>query len=572
MRPWQEYITAIQTGKRTAGKLEKLAVDHCLNLARRYDFDEDEAERVLNVVHQFRHTKGKWQGKRFNLMPHQSFFFAYLFGLKRPDGTRLIREAMQCMAKKGGKSEIAGAVAVLMTFFDGEPTAECYAVANKVEQALFCWKSAKKICTQLCDDFPDFAANFKFYDNQQQHVLWNISNESFFKAIPTDGKTLDGVNPHLAVIDEYHEALDTSVPDNMASGMVLREQPLLLYVTTRGFHPYGPLAQKEDYYVNVLRGHVDDPTVLPMIHSLDDDDNWQNKSVWIKCNPGLGVAPTEEALEQEQTKAIEEGGERLVSCKTKNFNIWQRSQAVYVQSEDWDAGNEHIDELSLIGRRCFAAFDIGQTNDLSALGYFFPPDAPGERFKFVCRIFMPEDLVSVRSRQHRVSYRQFIDAGEVITTPGNITDTRYIMDRIREDCRKFQVERIGADKAFAVELLNSLIAESYPVIDFPQRYATMNAPTMKIQDMVGRHELQHGGNKCLAWMASNVALRKNAGGQVMMDKSDRVTGKGKDAKRGNKKIDGMVVLAMCVGLWLDSIKEGQSVYNEEERPDGFLIL
>lgn len=57
----------------------------------------------------------------------------------------------------------------------------------------------------------------------------------------------------------------------------------------------------------------------------------------------------------------------------------------------------------------------------------------------------------------------------------------------------------------------------------------------------------------------------------MMDKSDRVTAKGKDAKRGRKKIDGMVVLAMCVGVYLESIKDETSAYNSGER-DGFLML
>ena len=572
MTPWAEYIKAVRTGKRTVGHLERFAVEHVSNLSKRYFFDEDEAWRVVNLVHRFRHTKGKWAGVPFNLMPHQAFFFAYLFGLKREDGTRLIREAMQCMAKKGGKSEIAGAIAVLMTYFDGEQTAECYAVANKVEQALYCWTAAKKIAQGLAAEYPDFESRFKFYDNQQMHVMKDTLTDSFFKAIPTDGKTLDGVNPHFAVIDEYHEAQDTSIPDNMVSGMVLREQPLLLFVTTRGFHPYGPLSEKEDYYLNVLRGHVDDPTVFPLIHSLDDDDNWKDPSVWIKSNPGLGTAPTSEALQAEQTKAIEEGGARLVSCLTKNFNIWQRAQTVYVDPVDWDKGDAPIDETELHGRKCFAAFDIGQTNDLSALGYLFPPIEPGDKFVFICRFFMPHELVTARSREHKVSYRQWIEQGWVITTPGNITDTRFIMDQIRTDFRLFAVEKIGADKAFALELLNTLLAESYPVVDFPQRYGTMNAPVLKIPQLAAKGELQHGGNRPLAWMASNVALRKNTGGQVMMDKSDRITAKGKDAKRGKKKIDGMVVLAMCLGLYMDSLNENNdSVYNSDEI-EGLLIL
>ena len=96
-----------------AGRLEKLAVQHCLKLRDLYNFDESEAERVVSIVSQFKHTKGKWKGTRFNLLPHQAFYLAYLFGLKRDNGTRLIRETMLNMAKKGGKSEFDGAITVL---------------------------------------------------------------------------------------------------------------------------------------------------------------------------------------------------------------------------------------------------------------------------------------------------------------------------------------------------------------------------------------------------------------------------------------------------------------------------
>lgn len=571
MTVWDEYINAVLTGKRLTGKLEHQAVVRADRLRRKYEFDEYEAERVLNLVSLFRHTKGNWRGRHFNLFPHQAFMFAFLFGLKRKDGTRLFREAMLCTSKKSGKSEIGGAVGVLMTYFDEEQTAECYAVANKVDQALYCWKAARTICTQLAEEYPDFAAKFKFYDNQQQHTLWDTSTDSFFKAIPTDGKTLDGVNPHLAIIDEYHEATDSAIPDNMVSGMVLRNQPLLLFVTTRGFHPYGPLAQKEEYYTNVLNGYVEDDNVFPLIYSMDDADNWQDQSVWIKCNPGLPSLPTYEALQEEQTKAVEEGGERLVSCKTKNFNIWQRSQEQFIDAGIWDSLSRPITPETLRGRRCFAALDLGQTNDLSALGYLFPPEKEGDPFEFFCRFFMPENLVEARSRQHKVSYRQWIQEGTVITTPGNLTDTAIVTDQVREDFNLFRVEKMVADQSFALELLNSLLSEGYPVENYPQRFATMNAPVFKIQSMALKGELVHDGNKCLSWMCSNVALKRNTGGQVMMDKSDRLSGKGIDMKKGKKKIDGMVVLAMCVGVYLETIKEQDSAYNSGER-EGFLML
>lgn len=186
---------------------------------------------------------------------------------------------------------------------------------------------------------------------------------------------------------------------------------------------------------------------------------------------------------------------------------------------------------------------------------------------------MPLDMVSRRSTEHRVSYSQWINEGLVIPTPGNVTDTAAITDKILADSQKFKIKTIFADMAFAVEIINSLSAIGLPVEAFPQRYGTMNAPVLKVQSLVNSGQLQHGGNKVLDWMCVNVTLKKNTGGQVMMDKSDRISGKGVDQKKGRKKIDGMVVLAMCVSGWLDSINdEENSIYNTAERSDGFLTL
>ena len=127
----KDYIKDVDSGSRNAGWREKLAVQRFKDLRKKYDYDEQEVERILNIVHLFKYAKGDWRGKPFNLLPHQAFFLGAIFGLKLPNGTRLIREAMLNMAKKGGKSEMDGVFAVIFNFFDGEFSAENYIVANK---------------------------------------------------------------------------------------------------------------------------------------------------------------------------------------------------------------------------------------------------------------------------------------------------------------------------------------------------------------------------------------------------------------------------------------------------------
>ena len=113
--PWQTYIDDVLFGKRIAGRLERLAVERFLRLCEKeeYYFDEETATLVLEILGNLRHTKGKYYGKRWQLLPWQAFFFAYIFVLEyKSSGLRVVRKVLLCMAKKGGKSEVGGALGV----------------------------------------------------------------------------------------------------------------------------------------------------------------------------------------------------------------------------------------------------------------------------------------------------------------------------------------------------------------------------------------------------------------------------------------------------------------------------
>lgn len=540
---WKDYINRVKSGKRLAGDLEKMAVDRCLALMSKpeYYFDEDEANRILSILSILKHTKGEYYGKPFNILPWQGFFFSYIFGLKRKDNNkRLTRRVLLCMSKKGGKSEVGGALGVLMTYFDGENGAENYSAANGYDQAKFSWDAAKKMCKQLAKDSPSFANTFKCYDSITTRSILDTASDSFFKPIAANNTTLDGVNPHLGLIDEYHEAKDSLIPDNLESGMVAREQPLLCMITTRGFNINGPLAQLEKVYIDILKGLKEDDSVFPLIFSLDEGDEWTDKNVWPKSNPGIGTAPSWDGLNSEFDKAITQGSEKEISFKTKNLNIWARQSKAWIAHKVWKKNNKKFELENLYGRICFGGIDLAISRDLTAYGLLFPPDEEGGDFIFYAKYYCPEENARERARKDSVPYLDWVREGRLIMTPGNVTDYRYIMEDIIEDCKNYNVVSIGYDPFNATQPATILTEEGVPMAEFRQRFSNFNAPIGTIE-----RELMRGGlnfNNCpvLLWMGGNVKIKMNAQGDRMFDK-----GKSKE------KIDGMVALAMCFGEWLD---------------------
>jgi len=570
MTLYDQYIKDVETNARPTGELERLCVARfkalCQNPA--YYFDEAEVEYKLRIISNLKHTKGSFKGVPFNILPWQAFFWAYIFGLKhRDDDTRVVREVLLCMAKKGGKSEVGGATGVLMTFFDDEEGAECYSAANSSDQAEFSWNAGAVMCKQLLQDAPELDSMIRVYDSVNNRKIINLKNGSFFKTIAAENKTLDGVNPHFALIDEFHEARDDSIPKNLRSGMVQRKQPLLMYVTTRGFNSNGELAKLERKHIALLRGQSRDDSVMGLIFAFDPEDedklksDWGkpveevDKSYWYKSNPGLGVAPSIRGIEGMYTDAINEGQSAQTNVWVKNFNIWVRQSKTWLNIQHWNACGGVIDIEELKGKICYAAFDLSTKWDLTAFGLLFPAQAGLEKNVYICTYYCPEDGIIFRSNRDKVPYREWAAQGALIATPGNVIDYEYIRADIEKAHELYQVQRVYYDPMFATETAVKLGEAGITCTPMRQTMYQFNEPILKLEEWILSGSLNRGDDPILNWMFENVAIKRNQSGLVMFDKD-----------KASEKIDGIVAMAMCTAAYLDAMRndEEESIYNERD--------
>ena len=69
-------------------------------------YNRAKADRAVKFIENLRHTKGKWAGTRFWLLPWQEQLIRDIFGVVKPDGNRQFRTAFVEIPKKNGKSEL----------------------------------------------------------------------------------------------------------------------------------------------------------------------------------------------------------------------------------------------------------------------------------------------------------------------------------------------------------------------------------------------------------------------------------------------------------------------------------
>ena len=66
-------------------------------------YDEDRANRAVRFIENLKHTKGRWAGKRFWLLPWQEQIIRDIFGIVDENGHRQFRTAYVEIPKKNGK-------------------------------------------------------------------------------------------------------------------------------------------------------------------------------------------------------------------------------------------------------------------------------------------------------------------------------------------------------------------------------------------------------------------------------------------------------------------------------------
>lgn len=98
-------------------------------------YNRDLADLAVSFIGCLKHTKGEWYGQNFELIDWQEQIIRDLFGIVKPNGYRQFNTAYIEIAKKQGKSELAAAVALLLTCGDMEYGGEVYGCASDRQQA-----------------------------------------------------------------------------------------------------------------------------------------------------------------------------------------------------------------------------------------------------------------------------------------------------------------------------------------------------------------------------------------------------------------------------------------------------
>lgn len=511
----------------------------------KYYFDQQAAEKAVRFVETFlTHTKGEWAGKPLLLEEWQKQDIFYpIFGWKKQDGTRKYKSVYIEIPRKNGKSLICAALAILLLVADGEKGAEVYSAASDRDQARLVFEMAKG----MINNNEELQEILKPFRNSIMMPKYN----SYYHAISADAHTKHGYNSHGVIYDELHTAKTRDLLDVLMTSTGARRQPLVVMITTAGYDKQTICYEMHEYAVKVREGVIQDETFLGVIYSAPPDADIFDEQTWITANPNYGISIKKEYMAEQAQKA------RTVPSYENTFrrlhlNQWTASETRWINDDDWmncDKGTVDIPVKS----DCYAALDLANVRDIAAFVRLYPSD--DDRFVIKCTFFVPELTAKERTQKDGVNYDTWIKQGHIIETPGNTIDYDYIERYIMESQAADNLISVAYDAWGASQLVSHLIDKGVNMQPWRQGFASMSAPTKEIERLTMQERLNHEGHPVLRWMCSNVMLEQDAAGNIKISKA-----------KSSEKVDGMVSLAMAMGIYmhLNATGNGQSVYETKD--------
>lgn len=549
-----QYADDVRAGVIPVCRLTRLAVDRWFRDLetggeRGLYFDENAAARVFRFSGYCRQYEGEFAGLPLELQPWQCFEIANIFGWLRADGTRRFRIAYIRVPRKNGKTTKIAYVACYGLLADGEGGPRIYSAATKRDQA----KELYDAALAMIEQSPKLSSLVKSYADR----VVCPRNRGRLQALSKDSKSMDGLNVHYGLIDELHAHPNSAVWDVIKSARGARKQPLIIAITTAGFIPDSVDADQLDYATRVLEGAVEDDSYFALIYTVDDPEKWDQESEWIKANPNFGVSVNPDDMREQCAMAREIPTERI-EFMTKKLNISVRGEAKWMNLErfircqaDYDDQAPWNGNDEFKGVAAWGGLDLSSVEDLTALTFTINHKGKTRTF---CRVYLPQGALDRRLAKGDKSLERYVVTGHLQITGGETVDYEFIKRDLRAALSYFQVQAVAFDRWNSNQLVNDMLAEGAPMVEFGQGFGSMSAPMKELMIRVLNQQFEYS-NPVLHWCVANLVTESNPAGDIKPDKS-----------KVKEKIDVAVATIMALGVMVlvPVKKRARSIYAEGE--------
>ena len=367
--------------------------------------------------------------------------------------------------------------------------------------------------------------------------------KSKIQVLSSDSMGLDGYSSSVVIFDEMHAQRNWNLYNVMKSSQGARQQPLMITLTTAGFlvgNSY-PCYSMWETCISILRNEKEDDTMFSAIYQLDEEDDWEDETVWVKCSPSLDATVFKSFMRDELNSA-KNNSSLETGVKTKTFNIWCQSEDVWLPYELLSNNMTplSLEEIANLPNVSYAyiGVDLSAVSDLTALSLMVESDG---KFYFKTWAFVPEECL--KSGVNAQRYVEWKRNKQIEVTEGNVQDYDYILNMIREIDTIIPIAGIYYDTWNAVQFAVNATNLGFPMYPYSQALGNFNRPTKQFELLLKSGRIVMDNNPMVLWCFSSSTLKRDFNDNCKPIKADQHNG----------KIDAVIAMLEALGgYYLDN--------------------
>lgn len=501
-----DYYQQIQRGEVTVGRWVRLwygiVVDGIAK--KRWQYSAKKANRAIRFIETFcRHSEGR--ADLIVLEPWQKAMVAVLFGILDDSGRRQFREAFVVIGRKNGKTLLAAAIACYMAILDGEYGARIYFVAPKLEQAQICFNDLVEMVTK--------DPELRELARKRRSDLFVAETNTTAKTLAFNARKSDGLNPHLAVMDEngsWPGINGLRQYEVMKSAAGARAQPLFLSITTAGYEDEGIYDELFKRSTAVLQGTATETRLAPFLYTIDDPARWNDIDELQKSNPNLGVSITVDYLLEEMAIA-ESSLTKRAEFLTKYCNVKQNSTTAWLEAATVaKCCGDPLRLEDFTDRYAVCGIDLSQTTDLTAVVTVIEDRG---RLNTFAHFWLPAAKLADATARDGLPYAAYIRRGLLSLSGENFVDYHDIFNYMRRLVEELKIYPLvtGYDRYSAQYLIQDLQAYGFKC-DSVYQGENLTPVISEAEGLLKNGDINIGDNDLLKIHFLNSALKHNAEG------------------------------------------------------------
>ncbi|WVD73521.1 terminase large subunit [Mycoplasmopsis phage vB_Mfe_PMF329] len=283
------------------------------------------------------------------------------------------------------------------------------------------------------------------------------------KALSFEKGGIEGKNPSLTILTEYHLHKDNTMQESaMTAKNLSRKNQLIVYDTTKGLDLNSVCYKKEKDFKSFLIQQMESPQELNANYSLflfcaeldeEDEENWRDFNLWKKSNPGLGITVSLDDLKKELAQITTKSAE--VEFKAKRLGLWSSLGSAYFNLNDLlvsqEANREIVNDFISSGKikehTALLGIDLSSTTDTTAicLNWEIPQEDGESIYVFKFHSFIPSQAITKKEVSDKANYRDWHNKGFLTFSDGTSIDYNLVIQKIQEWKNEYKIKTLLYD-------------------------------------------------------------------------------------------------------------------------------